>query len=333
MTAGQDARFYRMFLPLQEMERHGHQVTWRSGGEDEDGVRAPITGADMAGHDIIIGQRFNHHTGLQVWRRARTPFSRLVYELDDDVFSIGPENWQAHHLYKQEEIRDAVTHSAQVADLVTVSTEHLAGVMRERTGNQDVAVLPNCIPGWVCDHQRPRRERLVAGWMGGASHGNDVGIIASPLRRFLKRFPGWDAEVKGTDFRPTIGHDRVSFSPWIHITDDPRAYYGSIDFDVGLAPLDDNEFSRSKSFIKALEYSALGIPVIASDVEPYRGFIRDGETGFLIRYEHEWLKRMSELAADEALREKMGLAARQAAQEHTIEQGWRKWEATYADLF
>jgi glycosyltransferase involved in cell wall biosynthesis len=73
--------------------------------------------------------------------------------------------------------------------------------------------------------------------------------------------------------------------------------------------------------------------VIASDVGPYRDFITDGETGFLIRYEHEWLKRMSELASDSALRERMGAAARARAREHTIEGNWGLWEKAYADLF
>lgn len=322
-----------MKLPLEQLELHGHQVTWRSAGDEEG--NSPVTLADMEGHDIVLGQRYNHHGGLQVWRKARGPFSRLVYEIDDDVFNVGPENWQAYHLYGRGDIRDAVTHGAQVADLVTVSTEHLAGVMRERTGNSSVTVLPNYIPAWVCDVTRQRSARPAIGWMGGASHGNDVGLIAGPVRRFLERFGGWDLKLIGTDFRPTfrVPAGRAHFAPWIPVVKDPGGYFGGIDFDIGLAPLVGNEFDLSKSFVKALEYSALGIPVIASDVGPYRDFIIDGETGFLIRYEHEWLKRCSELAADPGLRETMGAAARARAREHTIEEHYVKWERAYQTLF
>jgi len=330
---GSGCAWYRVFLPLRELERHGHEVTWRSAGDEEGNV--PVTLRDMEGHDIILGQRYNHHRGLQVWRRARGPFSRLVYEIDDDVFNVGPENFQAYHLFGKGEIRDAVTHSAEVADLISVTTEHLAGVMRERTGNENIAVLPNYIPAWVCDHQRRRRDRPVAGWMGGASHGNDAGIIAGPVRRFLRRFPGWDLRLGGTDFRPTFAAapERMGFTPWIPVAQDPEGFYGSIDFDIGLAPLTGTEFDLSKSFIKALEYAALGIPVIASDAGPYRDFVVHGETGFLVKYEHEWLKYLSELAGDEALREKMGSAARELARQHTIEEHWQEWERAYQGLF
>jgi glycosyltransferase involved in cell wall biosynthesis len=48
-----------------------------------------------------------------------------------------------------------------------------------------------------------------------------------------------------------------------------------------LAPLLDTPFNRSKSALKFLEYSALGLPSICSDVPAYRSAVRNGETGIL----------------------------------------------------
>lgn len=331
---GSGCQYYRIQVPLDELGRHdGFDVTMASVGDSGEHPGA-ITARDMEGYDVIIGQRLNKHDGMTMWRQARTPFSRLVYELDDNVYSIGRENWQAYQLYAQGDIRDAVTHYAQVSDLITVTTPYLAGVMREETGNPNVAVLPNHIPGWVTQIERDRRDRPAVGWMGGASHGADVGLIVRPVQRFLKRFPGWDLRLAGTDYRPTFAlGDQAVFSRWVQVNENPEKYYRSMDFDIGLAPVADNEFSRCKSAIKALEYNALGIPVIASDVEPYRRFIRDGENGFLIRYDHEWLKRMSELAADQGLRERMGATARAQARIWTIENGWDLWADAYRKLF
>jgi glycosyltransferase involved in cell wall biosynthesis len=341
---GSGCCWYRVAVPLAEMARHGHEVTFRSGG-NERGNR-PITLAEMQGHDIVLGQRFNHYGGMGTWRKARTPTSRLVYEVDDDVFSVTPVNWQAFHVYSRPEIREAVTHQAQVSDLVTVTTEHLAGVMRAETGNENVAVLPNCIPGWVLDIEKPPQERPAIGWAGGASHGSDVGLVVNSVRRFLQRFPGWDFHLGGTDYsesflnpngrqltrKPALSN-RVLHVPWVPVYEQPRKYYEAAKFDIGLAPLLGTEFDLSKSNVKVLEYAARGIPAIATDCEVYSSFIRHGENGFLVKQEHEWLSYMSELANDDALRAKMGAAAKETAREYVIEKNWHLWEDAYASLF
>jgi glycosyltransferase involved in cell wall biosynthesis len=326
-------------MPLAELGRHdGFEVTFTSGLQTNR-LGEPVGGVylkDMEGYDVIVGQRFNSYGGMRVWRRARTPYSRLVYETDDDVFSITPENWAAYHLYKQGEIRDAITHCMETADLVTVTTEHLAQVMREHSGQQNIAVLPNYVPGFVLDLERKRRDRPCIGWCGGASHGRDVHLMIPSARRFLKRSPGWDLHLVGTDYRESVRKkkdSRVVFTPWTHITDDPEGYYRSLDFDIALAPLLESEFARSKSAIKAVEAMSMGIPVIASDCEAYRPVVRHGETGFLCRTDHEWLKCMSELAADDALRAKMGENAREAARAWTIEKNWMRWADAYRSLW
>ncbi len=328
MMAAQVACFYRIKLPMEQLAAHGHEVTLASADLD----KGPgITARTMAGHDVIVGQRFNKPSGVHLWREARTPTSRLVYELDDDVFHVTPDNFVAHHLWARPDILDAATHAMEVADVITCTTEPLAEVFREY--NPNVVVIPNHIPAWVCDIERKRRDRPAVGWAGGASHGVDVGLIVNPVRRFLKRFPGWDFRLAGTDYRPTFKTGRAVYTKWVHVTDDERGYFTSPDWDIGLAPIAPNQFNSSKSALKALEYGALGIPVIASDWDPYRDYVRHGETGFLVKRDHEWLGYMSELAHDEGLREKMGAAAREQARQWTVEEGWKLWESVYQGLF
>lgn len=324
-----------MIVPLSELAKHGHEIEFRAAGDqgDKDTGAGAVTLRDLQGdYDLIVAQRWNKHAALDIWRRARTPLNRLVYETDDDVFSVTPVNWASYHLYGRPEVRDAVTHMAETADLITVTTPHLAGVMREH--GSTIAVLPNSIPAWTLDTVREPRARPSAGWMGGASHGADVGLIIAPVRRFLQRFPGWELRLCGTDYRPSFkAGEQAVFSNWIPVYKDERGYFNTLDFDIGLIPLAGDEFSKSKSNIKALEYGARGIPSIATDCEIYRSFIRHGENGFLVREEHEWLKFMSMLASDSALRVKMGEQARQDVQAWTIERNYGLWEQAYKSLF
>jgi glycosyltransferase involved in cell wall biosynthesis len=329
MTVALGARFYRMILPHTQLAAHGWDVDMESCQlETGPGINARA----MAGHDVIVGQRINKPGGEHVWREARTATSRLVVELDDDVFHITPENFTAYTQWRNPARLDAAIHAIEVSDLVTASTPVLAEVLSEY--NRNVVVLQNHIPEFVCEIERTRRDRPCVGWMGGASHGLDVGMIVQPVRKFLGRFPGWDLRLAATDYRPTfkVG-ERASFSRWVQVNDDPEGFYRSMDFDIGLAPVTPTTFNASKSHLKALEYAALGIPVIASDFPPYRDFVRHGETGFLVKRDHEWLKYMSELAADAELREAMGTKARELARQWTIEQGWTLWDQAYRSLF
>jgi len=326
---GSGCAYWRMLLPMRHLAEHGYDITIASADLDKGKA---VTASTMAGHDVIVAQRFNKPGGVHVYREARSPANRLVYEVDDDIFHVTAENFAAYTMWQRPEILEAATHAMEVSDIVTCTTPVLAEVLSEY--NPNVVVLPNHIPGWVCDVDRKHRDRPAVGWAGGASHGVDVGMIVSPVRRFLKRFPGWDFRLAGTDYRPTFkAGQRAVFTRWVQVNDNERDYFTSPDWDIGLAPVAPNTFNASKSPLKALEYGALGIPVIASDWYPYRDFVKHGETGFLVRRDHEWLSYMSELAADAGLREKMGEAARDLARQYTIEKGYKLWAKTYEDLF
>ena len=147
-------------MPLRELARHdGFEVTFADAG-DSHGHPPVITLDMLRGHDVVIAQRWNKHDGLGTWRQAAL-WARLVYELDDDLWSITPENWAAYQLYSRPDIQDATQHAAETASLITVTTEPLARVMREVAGHDRVAVLPNAIACPSALMEGPRRKRLL----------------------------------------------------------------------------------------------------------------------------------------------------------------------------
>lgn len=310
---GHACGYYRIRLPMDALSAHGHDIT-TSWGWDDTANGAPI----------IVGQRVSKTNALPIWRRLR-PNHRLVYETDDDVWTIDPTNFSAVLTHDQATL-DAAEQAIGAAHLVTVSTEPLAEVVRRYHDN--VVVLPNHIDGRMLDLERPRRDRVTVGWAGGDSHLRDLMMVAPHLRRLVDRNPTVDLHTIGTDYR-RVCNLPGRYTDW---SADLWDYYRSIDFDIGLAPLVESTFNRSKSAIKAMEYAALGIPVIASDLEPYRPFVLDGVTGYLVRSEHEWMKRLRELVNDEAMREEMGRKAKEHAAAFTIQRGWKLWQSAYASL-
>lgn len=336
---GAASGYVRMLLPLRELAKHGHDVTFINHHAKTSGGVIGQTAVDalkMAGnYDVVVGQRFAGYDGMTLWRRARTPSNRLVYETDDDLFSIDKANWGAYTLFGKLDIQEALKGYSITADLVTVTVETLAQVQRD-IGCPNVAVLPNCIPEYVLELPRTERARPRIGWMGGGSHGVDIHEATIAVRRFLNSNDAWDLYLRGTDYRPSFkanNWDQMLYEDWLQINDNEYEYYQSLDFDIGIAPVRDTKFSRSKSALKPLEYNARGIPVIASDVQPYKEYVVHGENGFLAKNEHEWLRYLRLLANDADLRHEMGMKGKQHAAEFTVEGNWQRWEKAYTDLF
>lgn len=325
--------FVRVVQPLRELAGHGHEVTFTKTAD----TRTIELLRDGGQFDVILGQRFLGYEGMSMWRRARTPSNRLVYEVDDNLFDIDKSNWSAYQQYMNDDvIREAMQGYVMTADLMTVTTQALAQVQRDELGARNVAVLPNCVPEFVLEMKQREGRRPRVGWCGGASHGVDVHEAVPGVRRFMHRNPEWDLFIGGTDYRPsfrTRNWNQMIHEPWIPVHDHEREYYEMLDFDIGIVPVRDTAFGRSKSALKALEFNARGIPVIASDIEPYREYVVHGENGFLVKEQHEWGRYLNMLAKDEGLRREMGAKGRQHAAACTWEGNWQRWEKAYEGLF
>lgn len=312
--------YYRVTLPLDQLAANGWKVRYQ-----------PFTPpAEVADYRLIVAERLDKAEVLGDWRRFK-PRHRLVYELDDDVWSVDEANVMAHQVYRAHSVQDAVQMACAVADLVTVTTEPLAEMIRSKTGQQNVVVIPNFVPESMLAMKAKYEDspNITIGWAGGVSHTWDVSLISRAVRTVMDQNRNLRLHIVGSDFRPTFGHSGARYTNWEPV---PSDYYQHLDFDIGLAPLASTKFNESKSYLKCLEYAAMGIPVIASAFGPYPEFVQDGVTGFLVTKEKQWKDRIRELAADADLRETMGKNARELAARNTIEANWQRWADAYRSV-
>ena len=88
-------------------------------------------------------------------------------------------------------------------------------------------------------------------------------------------------------------------------------------FDIGLYPLPmDNKWVLGKSGLKALQYMAVGLPVVATAIGANYRIIENGKTGYLVKTKDEWIERLLLLMNDPELRKNIGNAARQNVEEY-----------------
>lgn len=83
--------------------------------------------------------------------------------------------------------------------------------------------------------------------------------------------------------------------------------------DIAIAPLFHNEWCSCKGPNKALLFMGAGLPVVASDVTPYRGVIEHGRTGYLCMHPEDWAGALRELQGSAALRCAVGQRGRRVA--------------------
>ncbi len=87
-------------------------------------------------------------------------------------------------------------------------------------------------------------------------------------------------------------------------------------FDIGLYPLINNEYNLYKCSLKALEYMAMEVPVIASPVGENKIVINAGKDGFLASNTKEWEENISYLIENEAVRKRMAKLGRKKVEEN-----------------
>lgn len=109
---------------------------------------------------------------------------------------------------------------------------------------------------------------------------------------------------------------------------DVASYHRSLDFDIGVAPLLRSVFNESKSWLKTLEYAALGIPAVATATGQYDDWIAHGRNGFLVHNDRHWVDFILALCDDD-VRAKMSVAAREKARLWTIDRRIGAWQAAY----
>ena len=97
---------------------------------------------------------------------------------------------------------------------------------------------------------------------------------------------------------------------------------------IGIAPLADTRFNAAKSWLKPLEYAALGIPSVVSDRREYRRLNAKTGIGVIASRPRDWYRQISRLIVDASYRQSLGAANRDAALQMEYSKiAWRWMEA------
>lgn len=334
--------WYRVEQPLAALAQEGYLTA--SGmalpAELEPGARGNARLKDAA---VYLGQHLGGVQSTPLWQELAKEGRRLFLEMDDDPWSIDRSN-TSHAQLSNPGFLARLSSNLKVSNGVIVTRRPLAEVVRQHT-DAPIYVIPNYVPAWLLEWTKPthpskiiksddsmarvhwRKNCVITGWAGSGHHSMDWEHYSGRFIQWVSRTPSTVLHVMGAPEYLGVHHrefppGRVTVEGW---NDGVEAFMKRICFDIAVLPLKRHPFNESKSWIAALIYGALGIPVVASDVGPYHDFIIHGQTGFLFATPGEMVQYLNYLVNDSELRADLGANARAVAAAHTYERNSWKW--------
>lgn len=311
------AGYYRAHLPARALRSLGYKVDVV--GQELSELVGDKTYRDfISEYDLVIVKQSDAISAFKLLyiacKEASVP---LLMDFDDNYFDI-PEYHYAYELgYKKGgEKRVTIGVHASLVDGIIASTPTLAKEIEDTLASiypdQDcnIQVFPNCCDVSDWDNVEFQATGIV-GWHGSSVHNEDLRMVIPALAKqeqvgFLSGLsPEMIEEMTGAGVNLVYEQGTQS---WV----DFPSKLQSQPWQVGIAPIVDDSFTRSKSHIKWMEYSMKKIPCIATDLPPYSGeidgvkLIEDGVTGVLVGEHDDWGAEISGMLANPELCKKIG---------------------------
>ena len=278
--------------------------------------------------DVVVLQRVTHAYMAQAIGVMRAKGITVVVDVDDDLSSIHPSNpaWEVHHpgsggMHSWRNVALA----CRSASLVTVSTPALLNVYaRHGRGHVLHNYLPDCYFGL------PRTDSDTIGWPGSYhSHPNDPEVVGGAVARLVDE--GAEFVMRGDSTKAGRAFGLAEDPPGggVPIQEWPTVV---AELGVGIAPLADTKFNKSKSWLKPLEMSAAGVPWVASPRAEYRRLHEMG-AGVMADRPRTWYRELKRLRESASLRLELSEAGRAVAEQLRLSaNAWRwaeAWQRAY----
>ena len=193
-----------------------------------------------------------------------------------------------------------------IANAAAVTAGNLALASHALMHNENVIILPTIVDtDYYIDYSDKisNQDVFTIGWIGSVSTCQYLIEMIAPMEKLGLLINIRLVIVGGSC--PDIKNIEIVELPWSIETE-----VNIIEqFDVGIMPLFDDEWSRGKCAFKLIQYMACGVPVVASSVGANIDLVTK-ECGFLVTDEEEWCSALLFLFHNVETRILMGKASR-----------------------
>jgi GT2 family glycosyltransferase/glycosyltransferase involved in cell wall biosynthesis/2-polyprenyl-3-methyl-5-hydroxy-6-metoxy-1,4-benzoquinol methylase len=311
---------FRVTAPLRALRKQGlaAECVWEQEASREPSMSELVRLAP----DSVIVQHYvqdRQLKSLNDWSRLKNrPFT--IFTMDDLLTDLPPDNFMRQFMAPNS--RACLKYALDRCDRLVVSTEFLADYYRSFIS--DIRVVPNRLEQevWLPLTSRKRvSPRPRIGWAGGTTHHGDLLLLREVIEQTRGEADWVFFGMCPDELRPLV----AEFHPLAAFHEYP-ARLASLNLDIAVAPLQDHPFNHGKSNLRLLEYGALGIPVVCSDMTPYR----NSPACCVPNDPVAWVKALRDRIHDAPAREAEGLVLKRWVRQHyLLENHLDQWLTAY----
>jgi glycosyltransferase involved in cell wall biosynthesis len=237
---------------------------------------------------------------------------KVIFDFDDAIFLIPPQ--RKNIVYKLR-CKSAVEKIVQNCRQVIAGNNFLADYARRF--NPNVEVIPTVVDTQKWKSQKTAKEKsvkTVIGWIGSENTVFYLYRIRDVLKKISKEFDISLHLIGGKGFE--CGDIDVLHFEW----DEKTEVELVSGFDIGIAPLNNDQWEKGKCGLKLIQYMACSVASVCSAVGVHKEIIQDGKNGFLAETEKQWYEKLKLLIENKKLRSELAARARMTVdQEYSLE--------------
>jgi glycosyltransferase involved in cell wall biosynthesis len=205
---------------------------------------------------------------------------KYIYDFDDS-FHIKYKN----NIFLKNKIYKVI----KSAKGISAGNHHLTNFAKNI--NLNTIHLPTAVNTDVYPSKKIRKKKnspFIIGWIGSPSTQVYLSEVIDPISKLAEELDITFSIIGAKS--PNIRNVKINEILWKKNT-----YLNEISkFDVGIMPLKDDEWTRGKCAFKLIQYMAIGVPVVCSNVGANKDLVNYSR-GFIVRNSSEWIKSFKEI--------------------------------------
>ncbi len=221
--------------------------------------------------NVIQFQRSCTEAQYEFIKKIKSTGKKIFYDIDDLITEV-PEYNHAFDYYKK--YHNVIKNILSIVDCIVCSTVELK---KHFSKFNNTIVIQNRLIDlfWQQDLEKEfvENQRTKILWAGGSHHfsiNNEEGDFSKEIIEYIEKTTNkYEWIFVGSLPLKLKNNKNITYYKWCHNYFDYIKLLKHIDADIGIALLQNNNFNKCKSNIKALEYVSLNIPGIYSKITPY----------------------------------------------------------------